>query len=252
MLGQGSRHGVLNMKALLAGTALAALIIAPASAQLRLAMSVDGSIFAAADNGPKDLDPALGALVIAQQNLDGVSILGTFAGSSKLPSPTGDALNVSNLRITNTTSSVKTLFMAISDNGYPGDENCIMTAASGTWNGLGTSTAKFAFFVDGANVLGAGNSQSTPGALITADNDSAGAGPLSFSFEGDNPFMHGTPFSMTEAMVFNLAPGAQLIGNSVGMQAVPEPSTWAMTLVGFAGLAWGAFTRKRVRQLGMV
>ena len=239
------------MNKLLLSAALLAATAYPASAQLRLAMSVDGSSFVAADGGPSDLDPLPNALVIAQQNLGGVSILGTFAQSSKLPSPDGDALNVSNLLITNNSSAAKTLFMAFSDDGYPGTENCIMTAVSGTWNGVGTSTAEFSFFVDGANVDGALTSTSTPGHLITTDNDSAGAGPLAFSFEGDNPFPHATPFSMTEAMVFTLAPGAQLIGNSVGMIAAPEPSTWTMLAVGFGFMAWGAATRRKVRDLAV-
>jgi hypothetical protein len=237
------------MNKLLLSAALLAATACPASAQLRLAMSVDGSSFLAADGGGSDLDPLPNALVVAQQNLGGVSILGTFAQSSKLPSPDGDALNVSNLLITNNSSAAKTLFLAVSDDGYPGTENCIMTAVSGTWNGIGASTAKFSFFVDGANVDGASSSTNAPGHLIVSDNDSAGSGPLAFSFEGDNPFPHATPFSMTETMVFTLAPGAQLIGNSVGMEAVPEPSTWAMVAIGFGSMARRAATRRKVREL---
>jgi hypothetical protein len=232
------------MNKYLLSAAILAATAYPALAQLRLAMSVDGNSFVAADGGPSDLDPLPNGLVVARQILDGVSVFGTFTQSSKLPSPDGDALNVSNLLITNNSSAAKTLFMAFSDNGYPGTENCIMTAVSGTWNGVGASTAKFAFFVDGANVDGALTSTNTPGHLITSDSDSAGAGPLAFSFEGDNPFMHSTPFSMTEAMVFTLAPGAQLIGNSVGMEAVPEPSTWVMMILGFLGLGYAGFRRR--------
>jgi hypothetical protein len=233
------------MKSILLGaTILAAIGANPVSAQLRLAMSVDGSIFVAADGGVSDLDPLPNAIVIGQQSLDGVSVIGTFANSSKLPSPDNNALNMSNLLITNTSSSVKTLFMAVSDNDYPGEENCIMTAVSGTWNGVGTSQAKFAFFVDGTNVDGALTSTDTPGHLIVTNNDSAGSGPLAFSFEGDNPFMHGTPFSMTEAMVFTLAPGAKFIGNSVAMEAVPEASTWLMMATGFGMLSMFGLRRK--------
>jgi hypothetical protein len=32
---------------------------------------------------------------------------------------------------------------------------------------------------------------------------------------------------------------------SINLVAAPEPSTWAMTLAGFAGLGWLAHLRKR-------
>jgi hypothetical protein len=41
----------------------------------------------------------------------------------------------------------------------------------------------------------------------------------------------------------------QSFGGSIQLTTgVPEPSTWAMLLIGFAFVAWGAMTRKRVRE----
>lgn len=41
----------------------------------------------------------------------------------------------------------------------------------------------------------------------------------------------------------------QSFGGSVQLTTgVPEPSTWAMLILGFGFLAWGAFSRKRVRE----
>jgi hypothetical protein len=37
--------------------------------------------------------------------------------------------------------------------------------------------------------------------------------------------------------------------SGVGASATPEPSTWAMLIVGFGFMAWGASTRRRVRAL---
>jgi PEP-CTERM motif len=42
----------------------------------------------------------------------------------------------------------------------------------------------------------------------------------------------------------------QSFGGSVQLTTgVPEPSTWAMLLIGFVGLAWGAITRRKAREL---
>ena len=42
----------------------------------------------------------------------------------------------------------------------------------------------------------------------------------------------------------------QSFGGSVQLTTgVPEPSTWAMLLVGFGFMAWGAMTRRKVREL---
>jgi len=226
---------------LLAGALALAFGSAPAHAALRLAFSVGGSTFACADGQACDISPTPGALVVGSVSLGGVNIFGTFASSSTNP----DALNISNLSIRNTSSSGQTLLVAVSADGYTGDENLFTGSASGTWNGAGSSTAQFGFFADGANVLGALNSTDTPGSNLLAFNDSAGAGPIAFAFNGDHDFAHGTPFSMTEGVVFSLAPGAQLVGNSEALVATPEPATWAMLLMGAAAMAWAGLRRRK-------
>jgi hypothetical protein len=42
-----------------------------------------------------------------------------------------------------------------------------------------------------------------------------------------------------------LTAGVNSSGGSISITAVPEPSTWAMMLAGFAGLGWLARTRGR-------
>jgi hypothetical protein len=46
-----------------------------------------------------------------------------------------------------------------------------------------------------------------------------------------------------------LAPIHIAIDGTVTATTVPEPSTWAMLVVGFIGLGWGALSRRRVREL---
>jgi hypothetical protein len=54
-------------------------------------------------------------------------------------------------------------------------------------------------------------------------------------------------FSLTEHAVLTLTPLAQLInrGQTEVKLAVPEPSTWAMMLLGFAGLGYAGFRKAR-------
>jgi hypothetical protein len=42
-----------------------------------------------------------------------------------------------------------------------------------------------------------------------------------------------------------LASGVDSRNGSISITIVPEPSTWAMTLAGFAGLGWLAHMRRR-------
>lgn len=41
------------------------------------------------------------------------------------------------------------------------------------------------------------------------------------------------------------------IDGTITSSAVPEPSTWAMIVIGFGFIAWGASTRKRARQFAV-
>jgi hypothetical protein len=42
---------------------------------------------------------------------------------------------------------------------------------------------------------------------------------------------------------------AALLAATAVPAGVPEPSTWVMLAIGFGFMAWGASTRRRVRQL---
>jgi hypothetical protein len=53
---------------------------------------------------------------------------------------------------------------------------------------------------------------------------------------------------MTEEAVFTLTPFGQLVNrgqSEVKIGVVPEPSTWAMMLIGFVGLGYAGFRKAR-------
>ena len=63
-----------------------------------------------------------------------------------------------------------------------------------------------------------------------------------FRISDNNPFTSFTASSTTNAFEFDMA------GPSVTQTSgVPEPSTWAMMLIGFAGLGYAAFHRRKDR-----
>jgi PEP-CTERM motif len=58
-----------------------------------------------------------------------------------------------------------------------------------------------------------------------------------------------TPYTVSNTITFGLAPGTTTSPItdefSVSATVVPEPSTWAMMLLGFAGLAFSGYRRAR-------
>ena len=62
------------------------------------------------------------------------------------------------------------------------------------------------------------------------------------------PFDASAPFSMTEGAALVLRADGSVTGFNQAMETgVPEPSTWAMLIIGFAGLAWAGLRRAQER-----
>ena len=103
------------------------------------------------------------------------------------------------------------------------------------------------WFDDPNNEQGADNVTDTPGNLIDSFTDMSTEIVDSFAHDGNGVISDSGPFSMTEEAVFTLTPFGQLInrGQTEVKSAVPEPSTWAMMLLGFAGLGYAGFRKGR-------
>jgi PEP-CTERM motif len=66
------------------------------------------------------------------------------------------------------------------------------------------------------------------------------------SFDENTAFLGLGPFSVTEEFAITIGPGATGSEQStILLTGVPEPSTWAMMLLGFAGLGFAAFRSRR-------
>ena len=92
-----------------------------------------------------------------------------------------------------------------------------------TFSGIGGASFQIASDADNATGVMAGVN------LDLFDNDTLHSVDFATDYLGFQP---GTDVTQTETLTFT---------DVVGAGAVPEPSTWAMMLLGFAGLGWSAY-----------
>lgn len=140
--------------------------------------------------------------------------------------------------------------MLVSDTDFTGPVFAFQTAGSGVWQNAIGSTITMRWWDDPANRQGADNPTDTPGNLIDSFTHAATTIVDSFSHDGSGPIGDKGPFSMTEESVFTLTPFGQLVnrGQTEVKLAVPEPSTWAMMALGFAGLGYAGFRKSRAKR----
>ena len=121
------------------------------------------------------------------------------------------------------------------DFGYSGDVllGLIDDQQAGFINGLGFQSMEFFVIADGVEILD-----------MTFTNLA-----LAESFFQDNVINLGSDFGAGDELTFGynlVAEGAGGLGFDFAVGgAVPEPSTWAMMLVGFAGLGYAGYRRAR-------
>lgn len=222
----------------------------PAHATLQVLADVSGAIFTCTDNAACDTNPLTGVLQVANGTLNGVTINGSIQTSTGTPANPGpDTLNTSSLSIVNTTNTTKTIEVLVSDTDFTGPVTSFRTAGSGVWQGAINSAILMRWFDDPNNGQGADTPADTPGNLIDSFTNTAALIVDSFSHDGAGPISDKGPFSMTEQSIFTLTPFGQLVnrGQTEIKLAVPEPSTWAMMLLGFAGLGYAGFRKARAR-----
>ena len=236
------------IRILRAATALM-LLAAPASARLQITLNSGASTFSCFD-GQLSCDQSGGAnnLLIVDQTVGGVLVQIALTQSV-----TGaiNELQLSSSSIVNENGVPATIKLLASDTDFLGPVKAINNSGSLTFNSnVGAPDSTLQFFADTTNTQGA-NPLNTPGTLLESVSGAATTDPDSFAGSLISPFSALGPYSMTESASLTLRGLGSITGFNQSMEstAVPEPSTWAMMLVGFVGLSWGAWSRKRVRTL---
>ena len=233
------------MNRLLMTTAVLAALATPAAARLQLSIGVGGSTFTCFD-GQLSCDQSGGAnnLLTIDQNIGGAFVQLTLAQSTFRP----NSLQLSSSNIINESGVPVTVILLASDTGFLAPVSFINNSGSLTFNqNVGATDSTLKFWADSTDTQGA-NPTNTPGTLLESVSGHALTDPDSFSGSLVSPFSSSGPFSMTEGASIALIPLGSVTGFNQSMEssAVPEPSTWAMLISGFAFL--GFFGARRVRK----
>ena len=229
---------------LLAGALALAFGAAPAHATLQLSIGAGGSVFTCSD-GELSCDQSGGANNLLTVD---TTIGGAFVQLTLTQSTFGkvNELQLSSSNIENTTGAPLTVTLLASDTGFDAPVRFIENSGSLTFNSnVGAPNSTLQFFADTLNRQGA-NPTNTPGTLLETVSGHALTDPDSFSGSRLAAFDANAPFSMTEGAALVLRADGSVTGFNQAMQTgVPEPSTWAMLIIGFAGLAWAGLRRAK-------
>jgi hypothetical protein len=223
----------------------AAFASPPANATLQLSIS-DGTTTFSCKDGQLGCDLSGGAnnLLAVDTTLDGFFVQITLAQSTF---GSHNVLQLSSSNIENNGALPGVISFVASDNNFVGPVSSIESSGSLTFNqNIGAANSTLAFWADPLNTQGA-NPLNTPGTLLESVSGAATTDPDSFSGTKLSAFSALGPFSMTEGASLALNAGGSITGydQSMTSSSVPEPSTWAMFLLGFAGLAFFGSRRRR-------
>ena len=155
-------------------------------------------------------------------------------------------LQLSSSNIENLTAAPLTVTLLASDTGFLSPVRFVNNSGSLTFNSnVGAPNSTLSFFADTLNRQGA-NPTNTPGVLLETVMGHALTDPDSFSGSLVTPFDASAPFSMTEGGSLVLRADGSVTGFNQAMESgVPEPSTWAMLIIGFAAMAWAGLRRAK-------
>jgi hypothetical protein len=187
--------------------------------------------------------------------LNGVIKSGELITATGVPGAPGvDSLSSSSLAVINTTNTMKTVKVVISDTNYTAPVSNVEMSGSGTFQATIGSTLTFEWFADPLDTQGADPTGNTPGTLLHTFNVTATGQVQSFSTNFTTAFSALAPFSMTEEAIYTVRPFGELLSRGTNMVAetVPEPSSWVMMVLGFAGLGFAGYHRSSRTKIAVI
>ena len=235
------------MKQLFAAASALAFALAfhaPAEARLQLSIGSGASTFTCFDGELScDLSGGANNLLTIDTTVGGAFVQLTLTQSTF---GAHNSLQLSSSNIENTLAAPITVSLLASDTGFTSPVSFVTNSGSLTFNdNVGASDSTLKFWADVTDTQGA-NPSNTPGTLLESVSGHAATDPDSFSGSLVSPFDANAPFSMTEGASLVLRADGSVTGFNQSMTTgVPEPSTWALLIVGFAGLAWAGVKRAK-------
>jgi hypothetical protein len=182
--------------------------------------------------------------------LNGVIKNGELITATGVPGAPGiDSLSTSSLAVINTTGVEKTVTVIVSDIDYTAPVSSVEMSASGTFQATVGSTVTFNWWADPLDTQGADPTGNTPGTMLGTFTTTASGTVQSFATNLSKSFSALGPFSMTEEATYTLQPFGELLSRGTNMVAtnVPEPSSWVMLALGFAGLGFMGHRASRTK-----
>jgi hypothetical protein len=188
-------------------------------------------IITVVDNGPGDLIPTIGAILV-QTNV-GVWNLAISTAVTKplLGSTTSPVMD---LDIQANSTAAGSLQLVFSDNNFGPASGLLTATVTGHVVAGAGVTDTYTVYGDPANVVGA----------TTVPIASTGTSPLPIAASDSGPLDLPTPFSLTEVETL-VASGPTTLTTDASYQVIPEPSVIGLAVLGFAALTLGWPRRSR-------
>src|ERR1700722_19336017 len=231
----------------------AAGFTAPAHATLQFTVGIPGteSSFTCVDNDTAcDTNPAQGEIDILSMSFDGLVGTDVFVHSSGNSDTSAvPSLSYSIGSFLNGSGENLDASIAVSDTDFRGPAN-LAIGGNASWTNAANSNVILGWFADPNNAQGGNTPTDAPGMKVDDTGFEASQGDGNFA---STTVLSGSGlYSLSDQGTLFLVAGGTVSGGqsstfSPVSPAVPEPSTWAMMALGFAGLTFAGYRRARLR-----